>query len=26
MLQRLGIETNKFGSGTGTLNGLEMVS
>ena len=26
MLQRLGIETNKFGSGTGTLTGLEMVS
>ena len=26
MLQRLGIETNKFGSSTGTLNGLEMVS
>lgn len=25
MLQRLGIETNKFGSGTGTLKGLEMV-
>ena len=25
MLQRLGIETNKFGSGTGTLTGLEMV-
>lgn len=26
MLQRLGIETSKFGSGTGTLTGLEMVS
>jgi hypothetical protein len=25
MLQRLGIETNKFGSGTGTLTGLQMV-
>ena len=25
MLQRLGIETNKFGSGTGTLTGLERV-
>jgi hypothetical protein len=26
MLQRLGIETDKFGSGTGTIKGLEMVS
>ena len=26
MLQRLGIKTNRFGSGTGTLTGLEMVS
>ena len=26
MLQRLGIETNKFGTSTGTLSGLESVS
>ena len=26
MLQRLGIETNKFGSSTGTLTGLEAAS
>ena len=26
MLQRLGIETDKFGSGAGTIKGLEMVS
>jgi hypothetical protein len=26
MLQRLGIETDKFGSSTGTLTGLEMTS
>ena len=25
MLQRLGIETDKFGSSTGTLTGLNMV-
>jgi len=26
MLQRMGIEADKFGSSTGTLTGLEMVS
>jgi hypothetical protein len=26
MLQRLGIETDHFASGTGTMRGLEMVS
>jgi hypothetical protein len=26
MLQRLGIEVGRFGSSTGTLTGLEMVS
>jgi len=25
MLQRMGIETDKFGSSTGTLTGLEMT-